>query len=177
MQQSMFQDHTYDSVVSVAYQRHAPALLTYLQLHLPTYEDAEDVLVEVFLAALEGWRFKSMSEDEQRRWLWRVAHNKVADYYRRTGRDESTTLEHIAETIYYDEMLAPEQLALQGEEYAHLHHTIQRLPKVQQQVLRLRFVNGLRSSEIANVMGKKDGAIRMLLVRTLRFLRASYGQR
>jgi DNA-directed RNA polymerase specialized sigma24 family protein len=40
--------------------------------------------------------------------------------------------------------------------------------------LRLRFGDDLRCSEIALVLGKKESAVRVLLMRTLRLLRASY---
>ncbi len=156
------------------YQHNAPALLTYLRLHLPAREDAEDMLVEVFLAALERDYFETLGEEEQRLWLWRVAHNKVADYYRTHQQRQPLSLDELAETTCEDEERAPERLSLRGEEQAQLHHSIQRLSRLQQEVLRLRFVNGLRCAEIATLLGKREGAVRMLLSRTLNLLRTLY---
>jgi RNA polymerase sigma-70 factor (ECF subfamily) len=51
---------------------------------------------------------------------------------------------------------------------------VQQLPWLQQQILRLRFVNDLTSSEIANIVGKSDAAVRMTLSRTLNLLRSIY---
>jgi RNA polymerase sigma factor (sigma-70 family) len=156
------------------YRCHAPALFTYLRLHTPFREDAEDLLVEVFLAALECTYFYDLAEDEQRQWLWRVAHNKVADCYRGSSRLTKVPLELITETTYEAEEQEPEEMALRDEEYLHLRKNIKKLPVLQQQVLRLRFVNGMRCTEIATLLGKRDGAVRMILSRTLNILRSLY---
>jgi RNA polymerase sigma factor (sigma-70 family) len=76
-----------DSLCAQLYRRYAPGILAYLRRHLPTQEDAEDLLLEVFLAALEYEpRLASLSEDEHRAWLGTVARNKVIDHHRRAGR-------------------------------------------------------------------------------------------
>ena len=161
-----------DPPVAILYQRHAPALFAYLCMHTPTRDDAKDLLVEIFLAALEGERFRELSEDEQRSWLWRVARNKVADYFRMTKRRQILSLDDVHEVAFAHE--EPEQLALRREEYALLRSNIQRLAPLQQQVLQLRFVHNLRCADIALVLGKREGAVRMLLSRTLNLLRSSY---
>lgn len=163
-----------EPVAAQWYRRNAPTLLTYLRLHMPSREDAEDMLVEVFLAALERDYFETLGDGEQRLWLWRVAHNKVADYYRAHQRRQPLSLDELAETTFEDEERAPEQLSLRGEEHAQLHHSIRRLSTLQQEVLRLRFVNGLHCAEIAVLLGKREGAVRMLLSRTLNLLRTFY---
>lgn len=162
------------AATATLYRCHAPAILTYLRLHTPSREDAEDLLVETFLAALENTTFSRLSEEEQRHWLWRVAHNKVADCYRGKTRRTQVPLEQIAETILDDEERAPEELALRDEDAQRLRECIKHLPVLQQQVLRLKFVNGMRCTEIAPLLDKRDGAVRMLLSRTLNRLRSLY---
>ena len=49
MRQIQYRQGVSDSAISLLYQRHASALLTYLVLHTPSREDAEDILVEVFI--------------------------------------------------------------------------------------------------------------------------------
>ena len=163
-----------DPEVAVLYQSHAPPLFAYLRMHTSSLEDARDLLVEIFMAALEEKRFSELRQDEQRSWLWRVARNKVADYYRAAKRQPLFSLDEVAETAYSHEELAPEQVALRREEHMQLHVSIQHLSPLQQQVLMLRFVNELRCAEIALVLGKSEGAVRMLLSRTLNLLRSIY---
>jgi RNA polymerase sigma factor (sigma-70 family) len=176
MQQIQLGQGVSGSAISMLYQYYAPTLLTYLLLHTPTREDAEDILVEVFLAALERAQFNELSQEHQRLWLWRVAHNKVVDYYRFTKGRQFLSLDDVAETTFDDDYLAPEQVSIRGEDQADLHTHIQQLPVSHQQILRLRFVNDLRCTEIATLIGKSDGAVRMILSRALNYLRSIYGQ-
>ena len=156
------------------YQQHAPALLTHLRANAHSVEDAEDLLLDVFVAALERASLRALSMEEQRAWLWRVARNKLVDYYRKRSLRQHMPLDVVSETIFEDDELAPEQVALRNEERRDLRAAIKRLPALQQEILLLRFVNGLRSPEIACMLKKRDSAVRMMLSRTLNVLRDLY---
>ncbi len=160
--------------VALLYQRCSTAIFAYLRQHAASREDAEDVLVEVFVAALENEHFTAMSEQEQQAWLWRVARNKAIDAYRRSKHRQGVDLEQIADSTFDDDELAPEQVALREEEYADLRTNLESLSEVQQEILRLRFANDLHCSEIAARMGKREGAVRVMLSRTLNLLRGIY---
>src|SRR5262249_51470325 len=114
-----------------------------------------------------------LGEKEQVAWLWRVARNKVVDTYRRSRLRQGIGLDVVADLID-DDQRAPEQVVLQQEEYARLYIHLDKLSPIQREVLRLRFANDLRCSEIAAVMGKREGAVRVLLSRALNFLRRVY---
>lgn len=161
-------------LVAELYQQHAPGLFAYLRQQTRAREDAEDALVDIFLAALESDLLEQMDEKRQAAWLWRVARNKVIDLYRRSQRRQNVALECVAETLYEDDALDPELLALQQDEYALLLQHVQGLPALQQETLRLRFANDLRCSEIAARLGKREGAVRVILSRTLNALRRIY---
>lgn len=164
-----------DTLFTKLYQQHAPVLLTHLIINLPSHMDAEDVLIDVFVTALEQQALLStLSFEEQRLWLWRVARNKRIDYYRRVARRPAVTLDEVAETLYEENEHIPEDTALRLEEYRKLQLHFKRLPRLQQEVLQLRFVNGLRSNEIAQLIGKSDSAIRTLISRSLNRLREIY---
>ncbi|SRR5579885_2121704 len=157
------------------YQEHAAALFAYLRLRTASREEAEDLLLEVFLAALEHQRMlQDRSHATQRAWLRSVAAHKVADHYRRDTRHPQVTLEQVAETLYADEARSPEQMTLHREEDERLRALLQRLPALQRQVIHLRFVYDLRCEEIAVVLGKREGAVRKLLWRALNLVRALY---
>jgi RNA polymerase sigma factor (sigma-70 family) len=160
--------------IAVLYQHYAPAIFAYLVRHTLSKEEAEDILVEVFLAALESEPFPMLPEKAQLVWLWRVARNKMIDAYRRSTRRQSVTLEHIADSVGDDDMSDPEQLALQQEEYRDLQIHLKGLSALQQEVLQLRFGQGMRCSEIAARMGKHEGAIKAMLSRTLNLLKNIY---
>jgi RNA polymerase sigma-70 factor (ECF subfamily) len=164
-----------DSPLARLYQEHAPAVFAWLRLRAPTQEDAEDLLLEVFLAALEQASvLQTRDGPTQRAWLRRVAANKLADHYRRHGGRQPVLLEQVAESLYADDAHSPEQSALAHEEHTRLRLLLRDLPRLQQQVVSLRFVYGLRSAEIAEALGKREGAVRKLLWRTLNLVRVRY---
>jgi RNA polymerase sigma factor (sigma-70 family) len=156
----------------VVYRQYANQVYTYLLRHVPSQQDAEDLLLDVFLAVLE--KLPALSIDERRlaAYIQTVAHNKMVDYYRQRGHHQLIPLDEAAETTYEPEELAPEQLALTREQYAKLHLAVSALPELQQTILLLRFGHNLRCSEIATRLSKSEGAVRMMLSRTLRFLRS-----
>src|SRR5690348_9036019 len=156
---------------------YAPGLLTYFRMHIPSVEDAEDLVVEVFMAALEHAKFAALSEKEKQLWLWRVTRNKVIDAYRRAKTRQNVTLEHVADGLFEDEMSSPEYSALRQEDYMDLYAHLQSLPPLQQQILRMRFGQDLSCGEIATMLGKQENAVRVTLSRSLNLLRKIYRRR
>ncbi len=161
------------SHIASLYQSYAPELLQYIRRHVPSQEDAEDVLLEVFIAALEKTDLHKMSEQEQLAWLRRVAHNKFVDLHRRNIRRPSIALEDVQYELYNDDD-APELVALGHEQHALLRSHLASLPRIHQEVLRLRFAEDLHCPEIAKRLNKSDGAIRTMLSRILNALRNIY---
>lgn len=102
------------------YLLHAPVVLAY-SLHISSEDEAEDVLLEVFLAAIQSKEVLARVESSQRGWLLTVARYKVVDYYRRKGRRQEMALEDVLDHLYEDEAFSPEQVALQREAYEQVH--------------------------------------------------------
>ena len=163
--------------LELLFRKYAPGLLTYFRMHLTSGEDAEDLMVEVFLAALENAKFAALSEKEKQLWLWRVTRNKVIDTYRRARTHQNVTLEHIADGLFEDEMAGPEYTALRQEDYIELYAHLQSLPPLQQQILRMRFGQDLSCREIATALGKQENLVRVTLSRSLYLLRNIYRRR
>jgi RNA polymerase sigma-70 factor, ECF subfamily len=159
------------------YQQHAPVIFAYLRRHVGSWEDAEDLLLEVFLAALEHDQLRAVPEDSQLPWLQRVAQRKVADHHRRSARRPAIPIDQVEATLLEDEKQIPEQVALRNEEQTELGLALKRLPAQYQEVLRLRFVHGLRGTEIGALLGKQEGNVRVLLSRALKLLRVYYPER
>jgi RNA polymerase sigma-70 factor (ECF subfamily) len=162
--------------MAALYQQYASSLLAYLLRRVPDEEDAEDVLVEIFLAALENEQFSRLPEKVQLAWLWRVARNKTIDAYRRSTRwrNHHVTLESIGEHALDDDGAEPESSALRQEEYSILQGHLKTLTPLQQEVLQLRFGQDMRCAEIAAHLGKREGAIKVMLSRTLNLLKNIY---
>lgn len=168
--------HLDASAVAALYRQYAPALLAYLRRRAASWEDAEDLLLEVFLAAIEREQIFAIPEEGRLAWLQRVAQHKLVDQHRRSARRPATPLDEAADLLAEDEAREPEQMALRHEAHQQLHQALKRLPTAYQEVLRLRFANDLRCAEIGTVLGKQEGAIRALLWRALRALRTHYDE-
>lgn len=153
------------------YRHYAPRVFAYLLRHVPTRQDAEDLLVEVFIVVLE--KLPSLDVDESRlsAYIQTVARNKVADLFRKRGKRQVVSLETVIETAYEPEGPAPELSVLTSERLEGLRKAFNALPELQQTILRLRFVHGLRSGDIADHLAKSENAVRVMLSRSLKFMR------
>ncbi len=138
----------------------AATIFTYLSQQVPNEQDAEDLLLEVYLAALKNDSLSTMSAPSQLAWLRRVARNKVIDRYRHITLLALLPIEQAMEM--QDDALTPEQYAEQQEKFTEL--------------LRLRYRNGLRFHEIAALLERPEGTVRKLFVRTLHQLREIFDQ-
>lgn len=163
-----------DAAFAAIYQRHAPTLLNFIRRYVVTREDAEDVLLEVFLAAMERNSLRALNEGEQVAWLRRVSYNKCMDVHRRAGRHPNVSLDSVVESLHEDKNQAPEQIVQRSEEHALLHYHLTNLSESQQAVLHLRFAYDMRSPEIARRLSKSESSVRMLLSRALNRLQKVY---
>jgi len=159
---------------STLYERFAETLLAYLCQQVSHRQDAEDLLLEVFLAALQNSSLARLPATRQLAWLRRVARNKVIDHYRHTALLTIQPLGHIQELE--DQDSAPERRAEEQEERRWLLQAIEHLSPVQRELLRLRYVQELRLTQIAALMEKSEGTVRKMLSRTLRHLRILHEQ-
>lgn len=162
------------SLYAKLYQCYAPGLFAYAYQQTTSREDAEDIVLDVFLSVLQNPRFPTFDEKKQEAWLWTITRNKVVDYYRRSTHRQHVSIEWLSEPLYEDDRLAPEQLSLKREEYVQLSGAMRALPELQQEILRLRFGHDLKCKEIASVLEKSEGAVRTILLRTLQRLREIY---
>jgi len=163
-----------DAFYADLYERHAPGLFAYVYRQTASREDAEDIVLDVFLMLLRQQDFATFDEQKQVAWLWTITRNKVVDRFRRSARQQHVPIDRLADILYEDDELSPEHEHLKREEYTQLHQAIKALHVEQQEVLQLRFGCGLRCTEIAPVLDKSEGAVRMLLYRTIQTLRDIY---
>lgn len=167
-------DELADTEKSGLYERFAETLLIYLCQQVSNRQDAEDLLLEVFLAALQSPSFARLPSVRQLAWLRRVARNKVIDHYRHKALFTIQPLGQVQETE--DRGLRPEQQAEEQEKWTWLRRAIEQLPPLQRELIRLRYVQELRLTQIATLMGKPEGTVRKMLSRILRRLKKLYEQ-
>ena len=128
---------------------------------------AEDLTSEVFLRVLRAIQHGNAWRDSFVAWLYRIAHNLVVDHYRRRPLVPEIFLDE--EVMEQDgDPIASAEAAMDRE---YLWIAMSRLTPAQQEVLALRFGEGLTSREVAQVIQKTTGAVEALQRRALAALR------
>jgi RNA polymerase sigma-70 factor (ECF subfamily) len=150
----------------------APLIFASISRQVANRQDAEDLLLEVFLSAQRESKLADLPEQQQLAWLRRVARNKLIDYYRHEGLIQWLPLAAAGELE--DPLRTPETSAEQRETYRWLALALRQLSPNQQELIHLRYGQELRLSEIAGLLGRPEGAVRKMLTRTLRKLRDQY---
>ena len=156
------------------YERYVGRIYNYIYYRTGNHQDAEDLTARTFYRAL-----KHMSGYVDRgapfsAYLYRIAHNVVANWHRDTSRRQIISLDELVMgTLKRD---GPASLAEEREEQDLLLQVVHRLPPERQELLILKFVEQMRNAEIAEVMGRTEGAIKSLYHRTLVALREELTQ-
>ncbi len=151
------------------YERYLDKIYSYVYYRTGNHHDAEDLTARVFfraMAHMEGYTERGVPFQA---WLYRIAHNLVANWHRDRGRRKVIPLdEFIAASLKSD---SPDQQAEDQEEQDALRAAIRCLPEERQQLLFLKFVDHLSNAEIGDIMNRTEGAIKSLYHRTLIALR------
>ncbi|MBL8147334.1 MAG: sigma-70 family RNA polymerase sigma factor [Anaerolineae bacterium] len=151
------------------YERYAEKIYSYIYFRTGNHHDAEDLAARVFFRAMAHIESYTERGVPFQAWLYRIAHNLVANWHRDQGRRRIIPLdEFIASNIKSD---LPDKQAEESEEREALKHAINRLPEERRQLLALKFVDGLSNVEIGEIMDRTEGAIKSLYHRTLIALR------
>lgn len=151
------------------YERYLDKIYSYIYYRTGNHHDAEDLTARVFFRAMAHIESYTERGVPFQAWLYRIAHNLVANWHRDRGRRKVIPLdEFIATSLKSD---APDRQAEDQEERDALHDAIQRLPEERQQLLLLKFVDHKSNAEIGEIMDRTEGAIKSLYHRTLIALR------
>lgn len=158
----------------VLYERYAKKVYNYIYYRTGSHEDAEDLTSRVFHRALthiQGYIDRGVPFQA---WLYRIAHNLVANWHRDRSRHKVIPLDEFVATRLRSE--APEAAAESQNEQQRLVEAIRTLPEDRQQLLLLKFVDRLSNQEIGEIMNRSEGAIKSLYHRTLLALREALSE-
>jgi RNA polymerase sigma-70 factor (ECF subfamily) len=154
------------------YERYVKKIYSYLYYRTGNSHDAEDLTERVFQRAMLNLDHYTSRGLPFSAWLYRIAHNLVANWHRDQGRRQMVPLNEVGlHDLAAMRADAPEILAENREEQERLLAVIRRLPGERQQLLILKFVDHLSNTEIGAVMHRSEGAVKSLYHRTLLALR------
>ena len=146
---------------------HVDRVYRHIYYRVGNEHDAEDLTQQVFLKAWQAIDRYKMKTSPFVAWLMTISHNLVVDFYR-TRRDKAYVE---AEILPDGPASNPEQAAAASLERQRLRRAISELSSDEQRVVILRFTEGFQFSEIASVLKKREGNVRVILHRALVKLR------
>ena len=142
---------------------------------------------ETAVAALNAWPTADLGDRDPFGWLCQVAEQRIIDAHRRfAARKRAADREVSAHAtppgasrelidLLAASLTSASQAFARNERQAMLNGAIAQLPEESRNVLRWRYVDGLPTKEIAEMIGKSDGAVRVMLTRTLHKLQELLG--
>ena len=149
------------------YDAYMERIYRFIYFRVDDQQTAEDITSQVFLKAWNSLHRFRFSRTPYLAWLYTIAHNAVIDHYR--TRKTATALEDVR-LSQPDHSEAVENNIDLDSEMQTVRAAMRNLTVDQQQVLTLRFIEGLSNTEIAQHLGKREGAIRALQMRGLQTL-------
>jgi RNA polymerase sigma-70 factor (ECF subfamily) len=152
------------------YEEYFPRIYRYCLRRVSCPQEAEDLTSQIFtraLANLSSYRGGSMPA-----WLFRIAHNVVANHLR--DRRVTIPLEELEEAESVAEGDGALGRVMDDEERLLAARLIEQLPDEQRELLALRIAGGLSAKEVGQVIGKSEGAVRVAIHRIVQQLRMAW---
>jgi len=149
------------------YDIHVEAIYRFVYLKIGSKADAEDITQQVFLNAWQNihrYRYQGFPFSS---WLYKIAHNAVIDFYRSHNLRADIDLES-AEEIIQENEAEQENKTDYNLDLEKIKKAIRQLPADQQSIIIMRFVDDLPIKEIARILEKNEGTIRVIQHRALK---------
>jgi RNA polymerase sigma-70 factor (ECF subfamily) len=152
--------------LSEIYDQYSGKIYSYIYHRTGDSRVAEDLTGDVFVRMLEAVRSDRAWTTSLQGWLYRIAHNLVVDHFRRQSKRDGPELDarwmaSEDPTNSFEGLFSSHQLRI----------AMRFLTEEQRQVIVLKFGEGLSNAEVAEVMGKTEGAIKALQHRGLEAMR------
>jgi len=154
---------------SLLYERYVDNIYSYIYYRTGNHHDAEDLVSRTFYRALKHFSRYVDRGAPFSAYLYRIAHNMVANWHRDRSRPQVVSLNEVMlASLRRDE---PSAVAERIDEEETLLEAVRRLPPDRQELLILKFIDRMSNAKIARIMGRTEGAIKSLYHRTLVALR------
>lgn len=153
------------------YSCYVERIYRYVYFRVGGVSDAEDITSRVFMRAYQNLqRYRHLGLPFSA-WLYRIAHNQVANYHRDQSRYREIAIDDMDLPGVGSLQNLPETAAVSNQEVDLLMQMVNDLPEQKRELIMLKFIHKLSNEEIAKVLDKTEGAIKSLYHRTLLELR------
>jgi len=157
----------------ILYQENVRKIFSYIYYRTGSTAEAEDITARVFQRALKHIQSYHRTGVPFSAWLYRIAHNLVANWHRDNSRKKEIPLD--GQDYEIQNVEHPETSMIKNQEIEVLVKVLHSLSPDRQLVIILKYLEDMSNLEIAQVMGRSEGAIKSLYHRTLLDLRDRFG--
>jgi len=148
------------------YDRYVQPIYRYIYSRVGTAHAAEDITSQTFMAAYEALdRYRERGQFSA--WLFRIARSKMNDHFRRSRREVG--LEAAGELLEREDALGT---LIRAEELSQIRSIIRDLDEDEQELIRLRYVADLSFAEIADLLNRREDAVKKSVYRLLARLKS-----
>ena len=148
------------------YDRYVQPIYRYVYSRVGGAHEAEDITSQTFMAAYEALeRYRERGQFSA--WLFRIARSKLNDHFRRSRREVG--LEAVGEILEREDALGT---LIRAEELSRIRSIISHLDDEEQELIRLRYVADLSFAEIADLLGRREDAVKKSVYRLLARLKS-----
>lgn len=152
-----------EDALTEIHQRYHSAIYRYISFRINDMQTVEDLTSEVFTRFLSALRDRHAPQNTIQGWLYGAASRVVKEQYRRQRRVQTTPLDESLPSG----MAGPEQGVEQRMSIEQLRKALPLLTEEQQHVLALRFGQGMPISDVATLVNKSEGSVKMLQARAI----------
>ena len=150
------------------YDYYFPKIYSFVAAKVSSRDDAEDLVSEIFMKALENlpryeWRGIPFTG-----WLFKIARNALNNYYHLANKNRVYDIEKIRGISENEEKTSPHKKAADEELSTKVRHVMASLPEREMTVVQLKFFSQLNNREIMDVTGLSESNVAIILYRTLR---------
>jgi RNA polymerase sigma-70 factor, ECF subfamily len=178
------------SALAVFLESRQPQLLAFIRKRLGTALrsriEPEDVLQETGTEAVRSMTPEWPGDKDPFSWLCQIAERKIVDLHRHhfgaqkrdAGREQSLDYKSAdgdnvgLVNLLVKSMTTPSKAFSRNAKEALLQEALQELGEEQREAIRLKYIEGWPSKDIADQLGKSDAAVRVMLTRTMKQLQA-----
>jgi len=156
------------------YEYYISPIFRFIYFRVKDYTEAEDLTQIVFLRAWDALPNYLQKKTPFSSWLYTIAKNAIIDYWR---KKKDWQISDLTQETIKDDKRPVDDLIEEEEDFRTLRDAIGLLTEDQQEVIILKFIEGLSNKEIAKIIGKKEEAIRQLQSRAIKALKEHFHDR
>jgi RNA polymerase sigma-70 factor (ECF subfamily) len=161
-----------EQALAEVYDRYSPGIFRFAIRLLGDKDLAEECVAETFARFLQALKQGDGAQKHLRAYLYRIAHNWITDYYRR-----SPSWVALEQVEHPDQGQDPPQAFAEEMERREVRLALARLTPDQRQVIVLKYLEDWETQDIARVLNKPVGAIKALQHRGLAALRRCFSEK